>query len=118
MVWLAITGTAALMFLSVEPETESERAKREAETRRWGWHCLAPVTRQHRALKRAVLRHMKDPDSFEHIETRTTEADENGNHNLTMTYRARNSFGGMTGGQVYAEFDNESCNVTRWWFDE
>ena len=47
----------------------------------------------HRSIERYVKARLKDPDSYEHIETRYND---NGDHLLVMTkYRAKNSFGGF-----------------------
>jgi hypothetical protein len=53
---------------------------------------------------------LRDPDSFEHIETSIFPND-NGEHGLWMTYRARNGFGGMNVERIYARVDHESCEA-------
>jgi len=55
---------------------------------------------------------MRDPDSFEHVETRIYGND-NGEHGLWMTFRARNGFGGMNVEKVYARIDHDSCKALR-----
>lgn len=48
----------------------------------------------HKMTTRLVKMRLKDPDSFQHINTSYVE---NENHlDITMTYRAKNSFGGYT----------------------
>ena len=54
---------------------------------------------------------MREPDSFEHIETRITPINEKGKHTLTMRYRARNGFGGMTDGVAIATINNAGCSA-------
>ena len=55
---------------------------------------------------------MRDPDSFEHIETRITPVSDKGTHQLVMKYRAKNGFGGITVGSAIATIDNASCKAT------
>lgn len=55
----------------------------------------------HRQLERWIKKNLKDPDSYEHIET--SYIDKGGNELVVLTkYRARNGFGGMTIGQTAA----------------
>ena len=67
----------------------------EAANRRKGFHCLSAWDGSHRGVKQYVENNMRDPDSFEHIETSITPVDQAGKHTLLMKYRARNGFGGM-----------------------
>ena len=59
-----------------------------------------------------VKRVLRDPDSFEHDETRITPANDKGKHTIMMTYRARNGFGGMNVETAIGEVDQSSCAVT------
>lgn len=55
----------------------------------------------HVQLERYIKKNLKDPDSYEHIETRYGDQ---GDYLLVSTsYRARNSFGGMVVGKVIAK---------------
>ena len=55
----------------------------------------------HRTLERWIIKQLRDPDSYEHIETRFGDK---GDHILVVTqYRARNGFGGYTVGSVTAK---------------
>lgn len=102
--------------LAAEAREEQERlaaeAEEEQEKRRKGFHCLSSWDGSHRAFKRAVRDSMRNPSSFEHIETRITPVDENGQHTLLIKYRAENGFGGMSVGEAMALIDNETCNAT------
>jgi len=88
------------------------KAAEEAENRRKGFHCLSGWDGSHIAVKEYVEARLKDPDSFEHIETRVSPIRDDGTHTLTMKYRARNGFGGMTIGQVVATYKNSNCQAT------
>ena len=89
-----------------------QKAEKEKEDRRKGFHCLSSWDGSHRAVKKAVEESARDPDSFEHIETRITPVDAEGNHKLVMRYRAANVFGGLSVGQVTATIDNQSCQAS------
>lgn len=80
-----------------------------AEEKRQGFHCLSQWDGAHSSLKRAVKDSMRDPDSFEHIETRITPVSDEGTHVLFMEYRAKNGFGGMNIGTARAIIDNDDC---------
>ena len=81
----------------------------KAEERRKGFHCLDVRDGSHLDLKREVLENIADPDSFEHIETRIGPVDADGEHYLTMKFRARNSFGGMVVAEAEGIVYNEDC---------
>ena len=97
-----------------EAQTERERvaAAQAAETRRKGFHCLSSWNGSHRGVKNYIVDRLRDPDSFEHVETRITPVNANGEHTLIMQYRARNGFGGMNVEYVTARVDNETCRAT------
>lgn len=99
-----------------EAEQRAARAAREREqeaaARRSGFHCLSSWDGSHRAFKNAVRDRMRDPDSFDHIETVVTPIDEDGMHLIAMQYRARNGFGGMNVGTALGQLRNSNCNVT------
>lgn len=88
-----------------------QQARAELENRRKGFHCLSPWDGSHSGVKDYVENRLRDPDSFEYVETRITPA-RNGKHTLFMTYRARNGFGGMNVENVVAEIDNSTCGAT------
>jgi hypothetical protein len=83
-----------------------------AEKRRKGHHCLSGWDGANSQIKRYAERNMRDPDSFEHIGTWVTPVNQNGEHFLTMKYRAKNGFGGLTIGIVKATMKNSDCSAT------
>lgn len=96
-------------------EEERERTAeviKEAENKRKGFHCLSPWDGTHRAVENYVEQNLRDPDSYEHIETSITPVNDKGTHTLFMKYRAKNGFGGMTIGQVVATIQNAGCSAT------
>ncbi|MCC2607336.1 zinc ribbon domain-containing protein [Planctobacterium marinum] len=93
-------------------EREKLKAKEDAEKKLKGFHCLSSWDGSHRQVASYVEKNMRDPDSFEHIETVITPVDEDGNHLLKMTYRGKNGFGGMSVESVVATVSNDDCNAT------
>lgn len=103
---------AAEQQAEAEAAMKTELAKNEAdaEKRRTGFHCLSSWDGSHRELVRALKTTLRDPDSFEHIETRITPVNDEGFHALMMNYRARNGFGGMNIGRLAASVKSSDCS--------
>lgn len=93
-------------------EASKAAAEREAaaDKQRSGFHCLSSWDGSHRELVNALKKTLRDPDSFEHIETRITPVNDKGFHVLMMNYRARNGFGGMNIGKLAATVKNSDCS--------
>lgn len=106
-----VTKTAADPAASGVPTPEPESVK-QAEDRRKGFHCLSKWDGSHRELVNELKRSLREPDSFEHVETRITPVNAKGVHLLTMEYRARNGFGGMNVGRLVAAVKNSDCSFT------
>ena len=94
-----------------EEQERLAELKAEQEERRKGFHCLSEWDGRHRGLANLVKAALREPPSFEHVETRIGPRGENGRHFVLMTYRARNGFGGMNVEQARAEISSESCEV-------
>lgn len=94
------------------PATNTATAAEELAEREAGLHCLSAWDGANRDLVRQVKASMREPDSFEHIDTRIYGNDD-GEHGLWMKFRARNGFGGMNIEKVYARIDHESCTALR-----
>lgn len=111
-------GILALILFAIYGawQTESnltpEQIKAREEQRVKGFHCLSSWDGSHSAVKKYVEERMRDPDSFEHVETRISPVNDKGTHRLAMKYRATNGFGGLTVGSATAIVDNESCQAT------
>jgi hypothetical protein len=96
-----------------QEKAEAERqAAADAARRKAGFHCLSAWDGSHTGVKSAIKGVMREPSSFEHIETRITPVNEDGNHVLTMTYRARNGFGGMNVSTALVTVRNDDCHFT------
>jgi len=84
----------------------------EAEQRQKGFHCLSQWDGANRSTVHQVKSALRNPDSFEHVETRITPLDKTtGEHHLGMTYRAQNGFGGMNVETTYARVNSATCEA-------
>lgn len=95
------------------PEQKAAAGGKAAADRKQGFHCLNPLDGSNRSLVDQVKRQLRDPNSFEHDETRIgpiTGATE-GRHPVSMRYRARNGFGGMNVQAAVGLVDPKSCEA-------
>lgn len=84
----------------------------EAEEKRKGFHCLSTWDGSNRSGKDQLRAALRDPDSFEHIETRIYPLDDAASeHGAYMRYRARNGFGGMNVEEIYMRINHETCEA-------
>ena len=81
-----------------------------SEKERKGFHCLSAWDGSNSSLIRETKNTMKDPKSFEHVET-VIGTVSNGQHKAVMTYRGRNGFGGMVVEKVGVYISNSTCKV-------
>lgn len=93
------------------PEQLEADAKQVELSREKGSHCLSGWDGSVPALKEAVKAQLRDPGSFEHIETVIAPQGSDGRHEVMMKYRARNGFGGMTVEYAKASASNFDCSV-------
>ena len=107
---LLFLGVCLACGRDLSPEEVAERNRKEAERKEKGFHCLSAWDGSHYHFEHSLKRRLKDPDSYEHIETRVTKKGTDGLHSLYMTYRAKNSFGGFVVGTATGKFDTQ-CNV-------
>lgn len=116
-------GCALLILLAVPflvmkqcstPPPTAEQIKAEAAMaeadRRQGFHCLSGWDGSSASLVGQVKLQLREPDSFEHIETRITP-EVNGKHTVMMQYRARNGFGGMNVATAFGTVDHQTCDA-------
>jgi hypothetical protein len=94
-----------------KPSAEDTADK--AEDRRKGFTCLSAWDGSYRELETAVEKSLRDPDSFEHVETKITPVDVNNEHLVVMEFRAKNGFGGKNVGTATATIDG-SCKMKSW----
>ncbi len=94
---------------AAQAEKTMEVAEAQAEKDK-GFHCLSAWDGSNLSTKTQVKARMRNPDSFEHIETKIAPVS-NGKHLLRMTYRAQNGFGGMNVATAAASVDAMSCDA-------
>lgn len=78
-------------------------------------HCLSGWDGSMREMT-AILKNevLNDPDSYEHIETRTTPPDAKDQREGNTVFRAKNGFGGYVRSSVEFSFDDKTCAVLSW----
>lgn len=90
---------------------KAEEMNKAAENKRKGFHCLSGWDGSHRGLVESVKASLRDPSSFEHIETRITPVDKESQHTIILKYRAKNGFGGMNVELATGVIDSASCHL-------
>ena len=88
---------------------QEEAARQNLVEHADGQHCLGS-SGQHSAFVDYFRDQLRDPDSFQHVRTVIHSVDDEGQHRLRMTYRARNGFGGMNVETVQADVANRDCS--------
>jgi hypothetical protein len=92
----------------------ADAAKKSAAAegeRQNGFHCLSAWDGSNRSLVQQVKANLRDPDSFEHEETRITPENK-GKHVVIMKYRAKNGFGGYNVATAIGTVDARTCDAT------
>lgn len=116
LIYLVIGAALGLGAVALSDSSESNadiaqaKAERE-EDKRKGFHCLSAWDGSHPDLERFVEDRLVDPDSYEHIKTLVSPVSGIGTHNISMQFRARNGFGGMTIGSASAVITQEDCKI-------
>lgn len=100
--------TVATCIVMVPGKSDEE----VAAEKRLGYHCLNRLDVSHIEFKRRVQSLQREPDSFEHIETKLSRKNSDGSHDILMKYRSRNGFGGMTVSVAAGKMDNETCEIS------
>lgn len=95
---------------TLSAEQVAAKAKAE-EDRRNARHCRSNWDGSPLKVVDAVKKTLRDPNSFEHDDTRITPVDQAGHNRVVMKYRAKNGFGGMNIGYAAATIDNRTCDV-------
>jgi hypothetical protein len=90
-----------------------EKENAEREEKRQGMHCLNGWDGSHWDMQDAIKNSLRNPRSFDHIQTAITPADEKGVHRVIMKYRAENGFGGMNIERAIGIVDSKTCKLLR-----
>lgn len=98
-----------------DPPTQEEldaQVQAAAERREKGFHCLSGWDGSNASMVRQVKAGLRDPDSFEHVDTLITPVmPETGKHGISMTFRAKNGFGGVNVGRAVGEVSPDTCDA-------
>lgn len=103
--WLALV---ALSTAACSPDSYTEEER--GEDRRQGFHCT--IGGFNSDFIAVVKRGLRDPNSFEHDETRVGPVQADSTHVIAMYFRARNGFGGMNRQVAIGSMSNATCKVT------
>ncbi|GAB5488972.1 MAG: hypothetical protein Pars2KO_25420 [Parasphingorhabdus sp.] len=108
-----VGGVVGIGYWAFVPTAEDKAAKAAelALQKEKGFHCLSQWDGSHDGVKTRTIAVLRDPDSFEHIETRITSRKTHGQHGIIMKYRARNGFGGMDAGEALANISSIDCSI-------
>lgn len=106
----------------IQARAEADRVRAEAKARREAearakkaqFACLSPWDGALDELNRQVKAALRDPKSFEHVETKVTKVRPDGTQGVRMTYRARNGFGGVNVETATATLRAEGCRMVDW----
>ena len=93
-------------------KTQEKLSVKDQEKRQKGFHCLSGWDGSHPTVISLVKEKMRNPNSFEHIETKISPVNSTGIHKLVMKYRAANGFGGLTISSASAKVVGSSCKAT------
>lgn len=96
---------------SVAPVVDPEAAKRAAEEKVNGFHCLTAWDGSNASLVDKVKAGLNDPDSFEHANTWIRPVDKTGRHYIKMVFRARNPFNAMVPAEAIGSVDPATCEA-------
>ena len=99
---VVLIGVVLVIGLIVGPRGEQTADEIAAK-------CFSNWNGSSRELVRRVKNTLRDPGSFEHVETRRTQPNGAGQIVVRMVYRARNGFGGMVVETAYGTIRIRDC---------
>lgn len=112
----AAAKTAEALSLKQQADADAAAkvaaAKLEAENNKKGFHCLSQWDGNSADFIALVTARLREPSSFEVMETRITPRDTDGLHQIFMQYRAKNGFGGMNIETALGSVVSATCAVT------
>ncbi|RSV15655.1 hypothetical protein CA235_07315 [Sphingomonas sp. ABOLF] len=89
---------------------EKQRAERQVRDRRAGRHCLS-LDGSSRNFAGLVKQRLREPSSFEHIQTVVEPVNDRGRHLIVMKYRGENGFGGTSVETAFGELMQADCSA-------
>lgn len=112
-VWYFFIYTPTPRHVMSDAEFAQQQAD-EKEAKTYGMSCVSGWDHSYKPLVQAVTATLRDPGSFQHITSETSPVDAKGNNTVSMSYRAKNGFGGYVTGLATADFDNRNCSMVNW----
>ncbi|TPL01370.1 hypothetical protein FJ938_20845 [Mesorhizobium sp. B2-4-14] len=106
---IAVAAFALLRTCSKEGGHTDIAAREEPKD---GSQCFSGWDGSSRELVRLVTERLRDPDSFQHSTTKTSEPDKSGHRTVLMEYRAKNGFGGYNVGYATGSLNISDCTIT------
>jgi hypothetical protein len=91
-----------------DSSTENKQASKEVDPQ---FKCLSAWDGSHSDFKRYIKKNMRDPESFDHRETKVTPVRADGTQTVIMTYAGKNGFGGMVVEQKMGKIYNRDCKL-------
>lgn len=76
-----------------------------------GTECFSAWDGSSHYLVKKTKAKLRDPSSFDHVQTRFSKPDDMGRISVKMEYRAKNGFGGFVIENAYGEIDKHTCIV-------
>lgn len=86
----------------------------EGEPKDRQYACTASLNGSMSEFAIEVKYDLRDPGSFEHIQSFATTVDGDGRQRIRMKFRARNGFGGMNVEMAEAIVSNANCDLISW----
>jgi hypothetical protein len=105
-------GLMGLAFIGSLLPASKEKVASDADRKQKGFHCLSGWDGSHSDFIRKVKDRLREPASFEHMETKVTPLSAAGTHTISMKYRAKNGFGGMNVETAYGNYVHQGCQST------
>jgi hypothetical protein len=76
--------------------------------------CLSRSDGSMPQLVQSVKQHLREPDSFQLIQTIAKPVGDDGMQHIWMSFRARNGFGGINVNAATGTVDHPSCTLLNW----
>lgn len=100
-----------------EKEAAHQQAKAEKAAKEAQFKCLNAWNGEMFTFVRAIKDGLRDPDSFELVNSYASPVKSNGLQIIRMEFRARNGFGGMNVESASGLVKNSDCELISWSMD-
>jgi hypothetical protein len=104
--WIKWVLIVFLLYACLADDDDDERRFSMQDIEK-GFHCLTGDGGSHRSFTEDVFRKLGQPAGFEHLETRVTSKDDQGDHRIEMQYRF--GWGEVKNRTAEGVFRNSDC---------